>query len=365
MLMGPLVASAPGAMASVPSSIATAGVLHLVLGNALIGLVEGLILARLFKLGVRKSVTLMMMANYLSAWVGCLMLPGAILWAEPMTLHTGWTGLWVLVTLAYAMTVLLEWPFVASALNGRPRWLLKSVAASLVIQTATFALLFGWYWMPSRAPLYRENEVVELSVMSFKDDVVVYYISDDDGDVYARSLTADEPKIVLDLDSTSKRDRLVIGSMPDGASGWELVALLHRRPRKGLTTVVVAQAVHGETAPSSYTFHDPAQYPGTGYPNGQVVQLGSATDSAWAFQFHSEPLDGFGGRNAESGQTVEVALATPYTLWHIRDAVHLPGDKILFQLKHDHICILDPEKKQVALLARGRGPVAVLVTAED
>ncbi len=44
----------------------------------------------------------------------------------------------------------------------------------------------------------------------------------------------------------------------------------------------------------------------------------------------------------------------------IRNAVQLPSDKALFQLGENQICVFDPATRQVALLWRGRGPVAVM-----
>jgi hypothetical protein len=47
----------------------------------------------------------------------------------------------------------------------------------------------------------------------------------------------------------------------------------------------------------------------------------------------------------------------------IRNTVQLPSDKALFQLGEDQICVFDPTTRQVALLWRGRGPVAVMEKA--
>jgi hypothetical protein len=40
--------------------------------------------------------------------------------------------------------------------------------------------------------------------------------------------------------------------------------------------------------------------------------------------------------------------------------MQLPGDLVLFQLGENQICVVDPNLKKVALLAHGRGPVAVI-----
>lgn len=51
-----------------------AGMLHMVFGNAIIGIFEGLILAWIFKLRKGICVLVMIPANYFSAWIGGLYL---------------------------------------------------------------------------------------------------------------------------------------------------------------------------------------------------------------------------------------------------------------------------------------------------
>ncbi len=55
-----------------------------------------------------------------------------------------------------------------------------------------------------------------------------------------------------------------------------------------------------------------------------------------------------------------MAYETPFGAWPVRNAVHLPSDKVLFQLGDDQICGFDPVNRRVALLWRGRGAVPVI-----
>ena len=68
-----------------------AGMLHLVFGNALIGLGEGLLLAWLCSVPKGKSVLVMILANYASAWIGALFISGVVR-TLPMDLNNGWTS---------------------------------------------------------------------------------------------------------------------------------------------------------------------------------------------------------------------------------------------------------------------------------
>lgn len=55
---------------------------------------------------------------------------------------------------------------------------------------------------------------------------------------------------------------------------------------------------------------------------------------------------------------------TPIINWPIRNGTRIAGDYGVFQLGKDQICILDPENKRIALIARGFGPVVAKPHAE-
>jgi hypothetical protein len=91
--------------------------LHLFFGNALIGLGEGILLARLFSLPERKCIATMVVANYASAWLGVLFIQGTVVDALPMDLTNEWMWFWGMVAATNCMTLLLAWPFIASVFS--------------------------------------------------------------------------------------------------------------------------------------------------------------------------------------------------------------------------------------------------------
>ena len=111
------------AWANAGTTLLWAGALHLVFGNALIGVGEGLLLAWLFSVPKRKSVLVMIPASYASAWFGGFFIRGAIVHALPMDLNNGWRWFWAMVVVTYVMTLIIEWPFVAWCLRGTQDWL--------------------------------------------------------------------------------------------------------------------------------------------------------------------------------------------------------------------------------------------------
>ena len=64
-----------------------------------------------------------------------------------------------------------------------------------------------------------------------------------------------------------------------------------------------------------------------------------------------------GNSRYEKGSDFNYTVTTPFAIWPVSNATHIAGDYGVFQLGKDQICLLDPEKKRIALVARGFGPV--------
>lgn len=349
------------ALANVGTPLMWAAFMHLVIGNALIGLGEGALLAWLFSTPKGKSILVMIVANYGSAWIGGVFFQGAILNALPINLNNAWMWFWVMVVLAYFMTLVLEWPFIAWCFRGARDWRRKSLRATLVLQTVSYVLLFGWYWIASDASLYTKMNIVEPSGQSLPESVLVYYINPADGDVYRRQLTAGEERKAFELGSTHPYDRLFVRPNTTDTSRWDLVARIetgdYRNPRfvDVLTTMPLVAAPDGRSTDTHPPVHED-----TWMNFGKARPLGSATNSQWEFVSGFWPMLGVEATNRVTGERVRFSYETPFGTWIVRNAVHLPTDKVLFQLGDDQICAFDPVSRRVALLWRGRGPVPVI-----
>jgi hypothetical protein len=349
------------AWANVGTPLIWAGMFHLFLGNALIGIGEGALLAWLFSVPKRKGVAMMVLANYASAWFGAVLIGGAIVRAIPMDLTNGWKWFWILVVATYGMTLVLEWPCIAWCFRGRPDWFRQSVKASFVLQSASYALVFAWYWMASGTSLYTEATIVEPSDLSLPESVLVYFIHPKDGNVYARSLSGTTERWVHDLHSTRANDRLFVRPSPPDMSTWELVARLESGDPRKPKFVVVQPSMEIQAAPAwRSTKRDPPEYEGTWFNFGDAQTLDGAIDGQWRFSAGFWPVEGLDASNESTGQRVRVSYETPFAAWAVRNAVHLPSDKALFQLGEDQICAFNPETRQVALLWHGRGAVPVI-----
>jgi hypothetical protein len=353
------------AWANAGTPLMWAGMLHLAFGNLVIGIGEGLLLAWLFSVPKGKSVLVMIPANYASAWVGGLFLRGAIVRELPMDLNNGWRWFWVMVALTYCMTLVLEWPFIAWCLRGTQGWFRRSVRASLVVQSASYVLLFGWYWGASGTSLYTKMNIVAPSELSLPESVLVYFIAPRDGNVYTRQLAGGDERLVYDLHSTDANDRLLIRASTPDTNAWDLVARVEIGERRDPKSVVIRTNMQVEAAPDrGSTQANPPRSEGTWFNFGEAPPLGSAREGRWEFRSGFWPIEGFRASNKGSGEIVRFSYETPFGAWAVRNAVHLPSDKVLFQLGDDQICAFDPASRKIALLWRGRGPVPIIARSK-
>ncbi len=333
--------------------------LHLWVGNILIGIGEGLILARLFK---ARAIWLLIFANYFSAVAGVFLLSFAQESLFSPTLHNAWPIFWGMVVAAFLVTIVLEWPFVAFCLRGTPNLFRRSLRGSLIVQSISYILLFGWYALASTTSLYTENDLVEPSSMALPENAEIYYISDRDGDVYAGTFAEPGGEKVYDLDTSHPRARLVFRASPSTPGSWDLLARIPTEDTPEEQRIVVIQKVINAEVPMVRDDEGQPRLPDdVEWSSRHVPQVGSPEDSAWAFRtFGGWATMGLGATNQATGESSRLAYETPLGVWGIRNTTHMPGDKVLLQLGTNQICVYDPEAHQLAFVVAGRAPVVVL-----
>ncbi len=329
-----------------------ASAFHLLLGNAVIGVAEGLILALLFRLKRGLCVAIMIAANYFSAWVGGVFLISAITACLKLDLYNAWRWLWCMVAITYFFTLFLEWPFVAFCLRNTKGWFRKSIWGSLIVQSISYVVLFGWYWAASGTSLYSDLAVVQPSAISLPKDAILYYMAESDSDVYARQLGHDETNKVCALPSLDGSDRLFLLESRVSAGHWDLIVGPEPRseppdPNPANTTVSAGLACCVAEPPRAGL-----------WPGGEVPRFRADT-SGWRFSF-GWMAGRLYGKNAEDGRTLDVSLDTPFLQWPVFCPTQLPSGQVIFELGWNQICILDPDERKVALLAKGRWPVITL-----
>jgi hypothetical protein len=325
--------------------------LHMLFGNAVIGAVEGFLLSRVFKAPLKRSTLVMILANYLSAWLGgwLISITTDSIVMEITSVHRWF---WFLAVMTYATTLLIEWPFVVWSLRS----LRRSGLASFMVQTISYTILFGFYWMISVTTLLRQFEIVPSGSIPLPGSVEVYYIGSEDGNVYRLPLSTGKPELLHELKSGNFQDRLYWRRDETDTHHGDLMAQLDEDGRKARSPEI-KKGLSGEAALDQHIGHN------TWFSFGRVEPVQSGIRGHWEFHTGFWPDEGLRGRRGiDTGgdKEVRLALATPFVSWPVRNAVLLPGDKVLFQLGGNQICVFDPETNRIELLCRGRGPVVIL-----
>ena len=337
-----------------------AAMLHLAIGNAVIGIFEGLILAKVFGLRTRTCVIALILANYFSAWAGGLFLNHWITAILPFNLYNAWRWLWVMVVSTYLMTLVLEWPFVFFCFRKEPERLRKALRGNLLVNSLSYVLLFGWYWLASGTTLYTKMNIVQPSAMTLPAQGVLYFISEAGDSVCSLNLKTHQTEKVSSLAVVNKDDRLFIKPSVSDSNRWDILACVWDKSRTQAKAVTVLSNLTVIAAQSWRDEHSSGRTEGTWFNFGEAPKLGAAENSDWKFRTGFWPIEGLHGQNTNAAEHIRFSLETPFVAWIARNATHLSGDYVVFQLGDNQICLLETKTRKICLLVKGRGPVVVL-----
>lgn len=334
---------------------------HLLFGNAIIGLVEGMLIGLLFRRPIPKCIAVMVLANYASAWLGSLAL-GTFGTAATRHGATIESVQWMTVAAiagTFVLTLLVEWPFAAFCVRKQPHWFRRSVIATLAVQSISYTALVLIYVSNGSfgAP------VVDAADLRLPDQLWLYFISSDDGRLHARRLSDPSQVWIAPEGLPVNAHRLGL-SRPSGAS--EPTALL-----MGVSTTGdwhdaewkrIADGIPADAAPvyddHRRTFGDPGSIWQLHDVAGRFAQN---ADAPWTFHVSYWPEEGVTGDRESPAQRRRFAVAAPFLRWFLRSPTQVSPSMVVFDIEPQQICVFDAETDRVALLARGRSPLVLAV----
>lgn len=325
---------------------------HWFFANLLLGVVEGWLLARLFKAKTRYAMFLMIAANYATWAIGTGALMGDWL-ADGLSVVPGLTPplhrlavvLGCALVAVFLGSVLLTLPFCLSSLKDRGTAaqpsLREALRASAAVQLVSFAVLVPLYASSSTLNVPKEVRIDSSLSFARPTGVVVYYIGKD-GDIYRLPLGA-APTKVLTLGVRVRWAKLFVERRnPSGP--WDLWVRDYPGP-EDRTLVKGAFATHGVRGPVSTD---------AAYGAKELMPKGPRHWGVWA-----EGSWGLIAKNRLTGEKLHLTVYTPILGWYAKNATLLPEDQVVFQFG-DQIALLDLRQRTVGVLAMGRGPVAVV-----
>ncbi len=332
-----------------------ASLFHLFIGNAIIGLAEGLLLARLFRCSAKRSILILIAANYASALAGACLFSAAPV--PPLDLTIENVGFWLIISVlvAFSLTLLIELPFFWLILSQQKQPLRRAIKATVLIHCISYPLLIGAFLSVSPISMVTGLTVVAPDDLLPEGDLALYFISTDGEQVLQRPFQIGaKVDAIGQVFASAPNDRLF--ARPNSESGFDLFALREVGPDGAMEEILAKSSFASKAPLEAPIAEDPtikADYWLT--RPGQVPSL--FPDSDWEFHTGYYPSAGIRGDNEESQRNFLYALETPFVGWRVGNATHISGDFVVFQLGPDQICILHPESKKIALIARGKAPI--------
>jgi hypothetical protein len=331
-------------------------------GNAVIGIIEGLVIAKVFRASYALSIVLMVIANYASMWAGALIFgigeaPSPIpnnLFDQPID-RVSWL-LWIGVGVAFALSILIEWPFCFAALPAEPGRFRRSMLATLLAQASSYTCL-GLTYFRSNNSMGSEVEVVR-SIELDKDIAIgeVLFIDPADGDVRSIQLDGKNLKHLFDADFSHPRHALMVqGIAADDRPPWRLVGAVHERDSVVLITDVLGIAEpFRSTGDARYSYV---------IANAWTLEVNGVADhrpiEVRGWQARPSGNSGIEFYHGQTGDRYSLSYDTAFASWRGRCITILPGDLAVFEFG-PQICLLNIPARQVSFLVRGRGPVVIL-----
>ncbi len=326
-----------------------ASALHLFIGNAIIGIGEGLVLSFVFKFRKTLGIPVMIVANYFSMIAGVFLLD-LLSRQVHLTLYQGKSALWLAAVLSFVATIFLEWPFIMFLFKKQAGWLKKSLQGSFLVQSISYLVIIPWYLISSTASLYSGSELVHDFSFSRNQSALIYYIAPDHN-IYKMHLRGNVPELVMKTGPLFLNASLSLTASPDSRS-CDLYLDRWDAPSGELDKLLVHQRV----APNDNglcTKDEDADAP------GDIYDLRPRDQRAWRVWHGYWAADGLLMENEKTNERIRLAVETPFLAWGIRDLSVLPDDEVVFQLSDDQICLFARNGRKLGLITKGRSPIVV------
>lgn len=351
-----------------------AGISHLVLGNLLIGIGEGLLIGWLFKAKKGRAIGIMILANYFSGFAGACLSQlfkqnTARSYLMSLPLYDIPKLLWALAAATLLVTIVLEWPFCLWVLKKSER-IRTSIAktslyASILAQIASYCILVPWYLTMGGLGFFNlaySHVNIERDLTSFcKNRGAVYCISPADGDIYQVRMDGSGYHKVLQADVTSPEARLFFRPSKDGQNldlwySWTRTSYdLGTRIISPVWKLLKKNFVPATFTPAELSFNDEA------ITTEDVSDIRPVNQGDW--EVSTSNIDGeflvLEVENVKTKASYTVGFETPFINWSSTNATVLPGDQVIYQLG-SQIVLLDLNTRKMAMVAVGRGPVIAL-----
>jgi len=382
LALGAMVLTAAPAHANMPTSLLFSEAFHLLAGNAVLGILEGIVVGLLIRGRIGPAIGWMLLANYISALLGVVLLNQVSLaWAAwvlgPPLEHI--RSLTILFTLLFfALTYAIEWPLCRLAVGDRPKRGAWTTRANLAAHVVSYLLLVPFYVSQSQTRLLDHLKAAPVAAISAADPVWIYYL---DPSGHTRRMRSDgahnEP---VAAEPVTQPEFAWLKAKSTGKNRWDLVegrseklqsfqefkadqegrVLLRGSP--GDAGVQERMLSYG-----GFNYYwrvmGPSQeaVPRTGCCS-DTVDLRAPDTGNWdvcadRFSWYGLMVKSRANPVADR-DALHLGLETPFFAWVSRCPNVLPSGQVIYQLA-DQIVLVDLDRRLIGFLVRGTGPLAI------
>lgn len=350
-------------LADVGTPLMWAGMLHLLIGNAVIGVVEGIVIARIFKVKTISSILIMVLANYVSMIAGSAMvLLISNAFERFVTIYSAMLYIYLFLFISFVLSVLLEWPFCYWILKKLQHVKKKAWQASVIAQFISYAVIVPLYFYSSGLTLITDCRI-EKSLSFVKSNPWVYYLSIDNHDLKRIRLDGSVVQKVKEIEGISNVSARLFVKSSEAGDRWDLWAV-DRQADGELTEMLLIRGIGGkdiagEVEPFRGWNGSLAEKERDTWSNMGIADFRALEDRDWKVNVGVWAAQGLHARSEKEAKDFYVAMETPFVQWIIRNVTILPQDQFVFSLGTNQIVVMDLKTRKIGLLAFGHGPVVV------
>ncbi|MEW6025792.1 MAG: hypothetical protein AB1599_00655 [Planctomycetota bacterium] len=325
-----------------------AGIAHLFIGNAVIGLIEGLIIGIVFKTSRLLTVPVMIAANYISMWVGTYLFGKmSDKFQHIVTIYNAAFILAALIIVSFLFTFILEWPFCLFLFRKQEKKIKRSLLANLITQSISYVLLIAFYALPSGASLITDVKIDKTLSFATTQKMWIYYISTDNGDIYRIRQNGASNEKILDANITDKFDGLFL--RPSNDTPYSNLCVTEGRGDRILIPHFTAESMipyypEKDEQPSWF----------------KPIDLRPVDQQDWDVSVGFWAIEGLRAKNKVNGKKFRLAMETPFVSMSIRNITLLPSNQAVFQINDNQIALLDLNSRKLGLIITGRGPLVIM-----
>lgn len=370
------------------------GMLHLFIGNLIIGIGEGLLLSFLLKTPTPKSILVMILANYLSAWAGqgILSLNSIAMWDPLQRFYFEHTRLSValILGLLFLVTILIETPFLRWAQRPGGSWS-ATLRTSLLLQIASYSALVPLYYLSSaahigspwtfaakpdfsslagevyflgpyehglkRIRLEGPGTIEPLEPLASAEDVYSIFLDPNKAGDYAIKISGYRRGTVCEPADEFEPFEVKIVDPPKGQEKkpGEVCKADRYIPFEIPFKTTVSNEKISKTWLAAFSKVEKRDRGCMGRP----FDLSDASNSWQVDWVGSWPIEGVQFSRKDGSDKIGIGVETPPFLWRPGCTILLPGDRAVFNLG-PHIVFANLKAKELTWLGIGTSPVVVL-----